>query len=363
MSRGAEAALATAGRFVADGAARSVERLPGGNINDTWLVRAAPADFILQRINHEVFRDPDRVVHNMRVVTRELVGRCAADDRLSRWRFPEVIPTPGGEDVVRDQDGDWWRAITYLDGTFSVERPSGVDQAGEAGVALGVFHRLIAGIPPESLHDTLPGFHVTPRYVADFERILDTEAGRARVDASPKAREAVGFIRDRSSRAGVLKDAAAAGTLAVRPIHGDPKIANLLFDRATGGCVSVIDFDTVKPGLIHYDIGDCVRSCCNPAGENPARAEDAALDPPLVSALLAGYLREAEISSAERALIPEAVWLLTFELAVRFLADHLDGDRYFRIATPGLNLHRARTQIALCRSVEAQRDALAAMAR
>jgi len=122
-------------------------------------------------------------------------------------------------------------------------------------------------------------------------------------------------------------------------------------------------FDTVKPGLLHYDIGDCVRSCCNPAGETPAAPDEAHLDPQLARALLGGYLAEAAPSPAELTLIPDAIWLLTYELAVRFLADHLDGDRYFRIDTPGFNLHRARVQIALCKSIEAQQPDLAAMLR
>jgi len=268
MSLAADRALGIAARFAADGAVSSVEKLPGGNINDTWLARALGRDFILQRINHEVFREPPLVVHNMRVVTGELARRCNGEDpALARRRFPEVIASNEGADICRDAEGNWWRAITYLDGTFSVDRPSGPDQAAEAGRALGVFHRLIADLPPTDLHDTLPGFHVTPGYVADFDRASLSTGGKERLAASAGARSAADWVESSRGRSGVLEDAARAGLLAPRPIHGDPKIANLLFDQATGRCVSVIDLIRLNPACCTT----ILETACGRAATPPVR--------------------------------------------------------------------------------------------
>jgi hypothetical protein len=153
----------------------------------------------------------------------------------------------------------------------------------------------------------------------------------------------------------VLEAARLRGELLSCPIHGDPKLANILFARNTGEAISLIDLDTVKPGLLHYDIGDCLRSCCNAAGEDVDLAE-VSFNLAYCGAILRGYLPQVAsfFSVADYRSIYDAVHLIAFELGLRFFSDHLAGDVYFRIRRPGQNLHRAMVQFALCRSIETQ---------
>ncbi|HEX9714588.1 MAG TPA: aminoglycoside phosphotransferase family protein, partial [Desulfurivibrionaceae bacterium] len=147
------------------------------------------------------------------------------------------------------------------------------------------------------------------------------------------------------------------GELHPCPIHGDPKLANILFSRDTGRAVSLIDLDTVKPGLLHYDLGDCLRSCCNPAGEE-APLTEVSFNLAYCSAILRGYLPQVApfFSVADYHYIYDAVRLIAFELGLRFFSDHLAGDIYFKVKRPGQNLQRAMIQFALCQSIEAQEN-------
>jgi Ser/Thr protein kinase RdoA (MazF antagonist) len=141
-------------------------------------------------------------------------------------------------------------------------------------------------------------------------------------------------------------------------IHGDPKLNNILFDASSGLAVAMIDLDTVKPGLIHYDLGDCLRSCCNRAGEGGA--ESVEFDVAICREVLAGYFAAAEqfLTEPDIAYLFDAIRLLPFELGLRFLTDHLAGDRYFHVTEPGQNLRRAQVQFRLVASIERQEKAI-----
>ena len=154
----------------------------------------------------------------------------------------------------------------------------------------------------------------------------------------------------------MLEDAKGSGQLQLRPIHGDPKVNNVLIDAASGAAIGLVDLDTVKPGLIHYYIGDCLRSACNPAGEEAADWRAVRFDTGFCAALLEGYAVAARpmLTADDVAFLYDAIRLLAFELGVRFLTDHLAGDVYFKIRQPGQNLQRALVQFALAASIEAQ---------
>jgi Ser/Thr protein kinase RdoA (MazF antagonist) len=158
----------------------------------------------------------------------------------------------------------------------------------------------------------------------------------------------------------VLEQARSAGIIRERIIHGDPKVANVLLDQASGRVAALIDLDTVKPGLPHYDVGDCLRSACNPLGEEATDPTAVRFEPDLCQAILSGYLAEASafLSPAEVALFPDAAWLIAMELGMRFFTDHLRGDVYFKTRQPGQNLHRALVQFHLAASIAAQDETL-----
>ncbi len=211
-------------------------------------------------------------------------------------------------------------------------------------------------LPADSLHDTLPGFHVTPLYLAGFDQVVD---GLTDWPATSGLGEALAFVAARRGEADVLESAKAQGKLQPRVMHGDPKLDNVLFDTRTGQAVSLIDLDTVKPGLLHYDLGDCFRSCCNSAGECMGQGS-AAFDRRVFRAILEGYLREAAhiLTRDDRDYLFEAIRLLPFELGLRFLTDHLAGDVYFKVDEPGQNLTRALGQFRLTLDIEQQERAI-----
>jgi len=342
---------AIASQFAFPGEILSVDEYGSGNVNDTYLVRAAGGDFILQRLSPAVFPKPEQIMHNLRILDTHVRPKLLAHpDR--HWELPDIIPTLNDVDYYRDDSGACWRVQTFIAETESFDTIASVAQAEETGRAMGFFHALIHDLPAHLLHDTLPGFHVTPGYLAAYEALA---ASPPRPDYSEEARFCRGFIATRHDLAPVLETARERGELHLCPIHGDPKLANILFSRDTGQAVSLIDLDTVKPGLLHYDIGDCLRSCCNAAGEDVPLSE-VSFNLAYCAAILRGYLPQVApfFSAADYRYIYDAVRLIAFELGLRFFSDHLAGDVYFKIKRPGQNLHRATVQFALCKSIEAQ---------
>jgi Ser/Thr protein kinase RdoA (MazF antagonist) len=351
-----ETAVRIAARF-AEGAIVRAEPLGRGLINDTFLVAAESRRFVLQRLNRRVFPDPARVMANLRTLSNHV--RNQADSAARPLRLPDLLVTRDGADFHRDDEGEFWRALGYIENTRTLPALAEPAQAEEVGRALGHFHVLADGIDPDLMHDTLPGFHIAPDYLARFDRAA---ARPRREPGAAELRHALDFVEARRPIVGVLEEAKRQGRLKVRIVHGDPKLDNVLFDVHSGRAVSLIDLDTVKPGLIHYDLGDCLRSCCNRVGEN-ADETDAAFDLERCRALLRGYLAEARglLTAADRAHLYDAIRLLPFELGLRFLTDHLDGDVYFRVDAPGQNLQRARAQFRLAESVERQEGRIRAL--
>jgi Ser/Thr protein kinase RdoA (MazF antagonist) len=222
-----------------------------------------------------------------------------------------------------------------------------------------MFHNLISDLDPARLYDTLAGFHVTPGYLAHYERVLaETE-----MPISSQVRYGMQIVAARSGWASVLEDALARGDLRLRPIHGDPKINNFMIDGETGRAISLVDLDTVKPGLVHYDIGDCLRSCCNPLGEETDRVDEVRFDLELCRAILEGYLSVAHrfLNEKDVAHIYDAVRLIAFELGLRFFTDYLEGDVYFKVQHQEQNLQRAFVQFKVMESIEAQEGAIRAI--
>ncbi|MFM8525176.1 MAG: phosphotransferase enzyme family protein [Cyanobacteriota bacterium] len=374
---------AIAARFVEPGWIQAVQPLGNGQINDTFLVRLRPGAaaalegrgrfgeaFVLQRLNGAVFRDPAEVIANHRVVEQHVnrhlrEGVPALAGR--RWELPELLPPrqePGPAVVVA---GDHWRALRFIAGTRSLEVISGPEQAHQVGLGLGTFHRLIRDMPVDQLTDTLEGFHITPAYLARYDSVRQgVAAAGAETSADgwrQQRRWCEAFIEERRTLVPVLEQARAQGLLPLRPIHGDPKVNNLLLDAHSGAAIALIDLDTVKPGLVHYDIGDCLRSGCNPLGEETTDFEAVRFDADLGAAILSGYLSMARsfLTEPDWEALPVAPRLLAFELGLRFYTDHLEGDVYFRTRHRRHNLDRALVQFHLVASIEAQQARLAAI--
>ena len=283
--------VAAADHFKPPGKVIAIREHGDGNVNDTFLVTLdaeGERHFILQRINTRVFRQPDLVMRNMRSVT-EHVRRRLERSPLSpgrRWEVPRVLLAKDGRDRWIDPRGSFWRAISFVDASESFDKIKDMGHAREVGRALGMFQALISDLPVERLADTLEGFHITPRYLRHYDEVLEKNRPRK----SPEVTYCLRFVSERRAWAHVLEYAKERGRLQLRPIHGDPKVSNVMIDTATREAVSIVDLDTVKPGLVHYDIGDCLRSCCNPVGEETERWGEVRFEADLCKAILERYL-------------------------------------------------------------------------
>ncbi|ASC73777.1 N-acetylhexosamine 1-kinase [Halomicronema hongdechloris C2206] len=350
------AILAIAQRF-AQGPVTHLAPLGHGNINHTFLVQVHRGQpFVLQRLNPRVFPHPQQVISNLRTVNEHGQQRLQHASLPRRWELPQLLPTDAGDDYWIDDTGVLWRALSFVANTQVVETLQDDHQAKEVGYALGLFHWLLSDLSPHRLADTLEGFHITPGYLAHYEQVQATTT----VPNSPEVAYCRQCICDRTALVPVLETAKARGQLPLRLMHGDPKVNNVLFDNQTDQAVSLIDLDTVKPGLVQYDIGDCLRSGCNPAGEETEQLDTVDFDLDRCQALLQGYCTAAHayLTPADYHYIYDATRLIAFELGLRFFTDYLAGNVYFRASHPDHNLMRALVQFRLTERIEAQAAAM-----
>ena len=324
-----------------------------GHINDTYLVTCngacAPARYILQHINAQVFHSPAVVMQNIERVTAHLAGQAAGQPDGAR-RALQLVPAQDGRNWHVDAAGETWRAYRFIENACSYETAASAEQAFQAARAFGRFQQQVASLPPPRLHETIPHFHDTPKRFAALEQAVAADvAGRAAL-----AKPEIEFARSRQSIANVLLSAG----LPDRITHNDTKFNNVLLDGATGEAVCVIDLDTVMPGLALYDFGDMVRTTTSPAQEDEQDLSNVTMRFPLFEALVRGYLESAGgfLTPAEKRLLAFSGKLITFETGIRFLADYLAGDTYFKVHREGHNLDRCRTQFKLVESIERQED-------
>ena len=324
----------------------AISPLGNGLINDTFLVTAGSSHFVLQRINRKVFPAPGQIMDNLIMLNRHLEQKSGADVKL---KIPELLKTTTNQDFYQDEQDDYWRALDFIGNTESLEALTTISQAQQTGFALGHFHRLVSDLDPLLLHDTLPGFHIAPGYLSRYHQVL-TQSPR---QLAPESLYCAEFIAKFQHLTDELETAKQQGLLSLRVIHGDPKLNNFLFDKDSKKIVSIIDLDTVKPGLVHYDIGDCLRSCCHILESNE-------FDLDICAAILSSYLTEAGafFSDYDYDYLYAAIQLIPFELGLRFYTDYLEGNRYFKVTEPEQNLQRAADQFHLCESVMAQESAI-----
>lgn len=350
---------AVAGAFDAPGAYAGAEPYGNGHINDTYLVEYEEAGqrrlYVLQRINHNVFRDPAALMDNVRRVLAHLERKLAGDPELRR-RVLTLVPARDGKPYHRDAAGSFWRMYLHIQGGRTYDVVESPRQAFQAARAFGGFQSLLADLPAPRLNETIPGFHDTPKRFAAFERAVAADkAGRARL-----ARAEIEFARRREPVTRVLEDLRARGELPERITHNDTKFNNVIIDNRTGEGLCVIDLDTVMPGLALHDFGDMVRAATSPAAEDERDLSKVTMQMPMFEALVQGYWSSAGafLTAAERRHLAFSGKLITLEIGLRFLTDFLEGDVYFKVHREGHNLDRCRTQLKLVESIEAQEEAM-----
>jgi hypothetical protein len=349
-------ALAAVSELSPPGTVRSVVPMGTGRINDTYLVRyeigGVDRGLVLQRINPAVFPHPEWIIENMQALQRHIEKRKGGDVEFT---FPNLAVWRGGACHWKDGNGGVWRATDWIGDCETRPRAQGPDDAAEVGAVLGRFHALTGDMDASQLRDTLPGYHNCPAYLG----MLDNTIGRGasgdcgdRFQAEGVA-SMIGFVDARRRIVGILEGERESGRLRERVTHGDPKVDNVLLHRGSGKGVGLVDFDTLKPGLLPCDFGDAARSVCNTSGEDAA-PERVRFDMDCFHAFATRYLAEAAgvLSSGETHVLFDSVRVVTLELGIRFLQDYLAGNRYFRMSDPESGRRCAMAQFALCAEIE-----------
>lgn len=333
------------------------ERLGLGHINETFVVECgrSAVKVLLQAINHDVFVDPGAVMANLDLVLSTLAERASSSQE---WAELELLPTDEACSSAVDTLGRTWRAFRFIGRTTTLTRARHEDHARATAYAFGAFQRRLRSLDPSRLHETIPRFHDTEHRYAQLDRaIAEDPAGRSRECAD--LIEAALSHRRLASR---LLDLVSAGDTPLRVVHNDAKISNVLFDSTASTPVCVVDLDTVMPGSALYDFGDMVRSMSHRTEEDERDLDRIEAEPALFAALCDGFLAGTGdlLNSSEREHLLDGGLVLVLEQGVRFLADHLLGDVYFRCAREGHNLDRARTQFRLLDSLLRQENELRA---
>lgn len=336
-----------AGQFCSVESIGNITPLGNGLINDTFLVTTTAQPWVLQRINTTVFQQPLLIMQNLQCLTQHVLSKTAGQVQL---KLPALLPTTQNASCWVTPMGDYWRALAFIPDSYSKESLSSVADAEQVGWALAHFHQLCSDLDTTAMHDTLPGFHITPQYLAQYQQTLTSAVCQADDERLAFCHE---FVQEHLDFAQVLESAKQTGELKLRVTHGDPKVNNFLFDQSGEHIISLIDLDTVKPGLIHYDLGDCLRSCCHDPQHNE-------FDVGMCAVILRSYLHEARefMSAADYTYLYSAIRLIPFELGLRFFTDYLQGNRYFKVSEPQENLERTVAQFQLCASIERQQQTI-----
>jgi len=322
----------------------AVSSLGYGHINDTFLVESSATRFVLQRINKNVFPEPLRVIQNFPLVSCHLLSQNRECEE--QFKVSEPLLTKQGDLFYHDRKEEYWRAQSYIPHT-AILKMGGSRQAFQAGRTLALFHSRIRDLDVSCLQEPLPGFHDLAAYLEVFDKAVQEEDA-----AGDGIRYCLKTIAHFRMRADAFLEAQNDGTLTYQPIHGDPKIDNFFFNEM-GLAFGMLDLDTVSSGLVHHDLGDCLRSCCNTSGE-AGKSGEIVFDMDLCQSLLEGYFSICHscFTDLQRVLIFDGLLLITFELGVRFLTDHFRGNTYFKVDKAGENLERAINQFRLTDDIE-----------
>ena len=321
-----------------------------GHINSTFKIDTNQgSEYVLQRINTYVFKDPIGLMNNAGAVTDFI--RSRVDDPRAALHF---LTTKDGQFCHEDEKGDFWRMYDFVDG-FCLDAPESEEGFYQSALAFGRFQSLLSEFPAETLVETIPNFHNTvDRYRQFRESVKADKAGRLE-----SVRADVDFLLEREEKGSQLQQMRQAGILPLRVTHNDTKLNNVLLDKDTREPLCVLDLDTVMPGLSAYDFGDSIRFGAATAAEDEVDLSKMEMDLRLFEVYAKGFLKAAaNLTEEEMQALPLGAYAITLEQATRFLKDYLDGDVYFKVAYPEHNLVRARTQIKLVADMEKKLDAM-----
>ena len=331
--------------FQTDSAPVECKAFGHGHINNTFCVTTeSGSKYVLQRINKYVFKNPIRVMANTSSVTNYLRQRVE-DPRMTI----HFIPAKDGKYYYKGCDGEFWRMYDFVSG-FTLDMPESDEDFYQSALAFGRFQELLSDYPADTLYEIIPNFHNTVDRYVQFKESVDMDI----VGRVEEVQADIDFLLAREEAGGVLQKMLTAGILPLRVTHNDTKLNNVLLDTATRKSLCVLDLDTVMPGSSLYDFGDSIRFGAATAAEDEPDTSKMTLDLHLFEVYTKGFLEAApSLTNMEVSMLPLGAYIMTLELAVRFLKDYLDGDLYFsKICYPEHNLVRARSQMALVADME-----------
>ena len=341
-------------QFCLKGEYKGFTVLKTGNINKTYKVDfeldGKTVSYIIQKINTYVFKRPECIMANIEGITRHIAAKLPAEKR--KRGVLSYLYTEEGKNYFIDEEGGFWRGYGFIPNSVTYDSfDAGLLRS--AGEAFGEFQLLLSDYDASSLYEIIPGFHNTKqRYERFAEKVAADEFGRV---ASVK--NEIDFLFDVRPLGEQLVNMLEAGELPLRVTHNDTKGNNILFDENTNETLAVIDLDTVMPGLMAYDFGDAIRFAANTSAEDEPDISKTSLDLCKFEAFAEGFVGKVKNTSTENELktLAHGAIVMTVELAVRFLDDYIDGDKYFKLNYPEHNLVRTRCQIALAKDMLAKR--------
>lgn len=329
----------------------------GGLINATFLVKTKLKNnenrkYILQKINHYIFKEVEKLMINYCNVCdylKEVVKNNNGD--ISRETIT-VVNTKDGNSYAKDSEGNYWRVILFIPNTISCETISCSEDFYKTGKAFGKFQKMLSNYNAENLYESIPNFHNTKERLKTFiKAIEENKSGRIE-----NVKDEIKFILDRKDEASLLVDMLERGELPLRVTHNDTKLSNILLDIDTKEGICVIDLDTIMPGLSLYDFGDGIRTGATFAKEDEVDLNKVYVDLELFEAFTKGFIEGADngLTEKEICMLPFGAKIITLEQGIRFLTDYLDGDLYYKTSYENHNLVRTRTQLKLVQDLESK---------
>lgn len=326
-----------------------IEPFGTGLINRTWRVQTGKEEYILQRINEKVFKNPEAIAGNIENIQSYLAKQHP------EYFFVAPVRSKNGQTMVGDAEKGFYRLFPFVQGSRSFDVVQNPDQAFEAARQFGLFTRVLSKFPAESLQITLPGFHDLSARYAQFRQAVSAgnQARRSQAQAE------INFLEERSHLVGTFEEIRKSGVFRTRVTHHDTKISNVLFDAANKA-ICVIDLDTVMPGYFISDVGDMLRTYLSPVSEEEQDLSRIEVREDYFSAILEGYLSEmyGELNEEEIRHFVYAGMFMIYMQALRFLSDYLTNDLYYGAAYEGHNYVRAQNQVTLLKRLEEKKDLL-----
>jgi hypothetical protein len=345
------------GYFATEGTFCSGELIGNGHIHDTYKIVTSEADkddYILQRLNTNIFKNIPELQNNIERVTVHIRNKLTAIPGSDIKReCLNLIPSRQGKSWIIDTDGNFWRMFIYITNHRTYNIVDSPGKAFEGGKSIGRFQVLLSDMPEPPLFETIPWFHNVEKRLESLEnKISENPVGRVS-EVQPE----IDQVLQRAENMKIILKLGEEEAIPLRITHNDTKFNNILLDY-NDKALCIIDLDTVMPGYVHYDFGDAIRTAANTAAEDERNLELINMDINLFKSYSEGYLSETKniLNKVEKEYLSFAPFLITYTIAVRFLTDYIDGDKYFKIHNPDHNLQRTRAQLKLLQSMEQQFD-------